>query len=170
MQIIFQPSQDTLWTSYWKPIYHYIEVQWNFAASLKSFFSPFAVVQELYAEAYQQISMFKMETMRLNNFWPLFYFSLQWGESTKIILQDQRAEFQYSSCLTLWIIQSNSIQIFNWFFLFKGSFSCLYHNQASGLDFLIQLAYSSENKQSSVTCHLRECISLWKFINSLKWL
>lgn len=147
MQIIFLPSRGTLWTSYWKTIYHYIEVQWNFAARFKSFFSLIAIVQEQYAEGYQQISVFKMETMRLNNFWPLFYFSLQRGESTKIISQNQRAEFQYSSCLILWIIQFNSIQIFNWFFLlsFKESFCCLYHNQTSGLDFLIQPAYSSEN-------------------------
>lgn len=52
-------------------------MQWNFAASLKSFFSLIAIVQEQYAKDYQEISVFKMETMRLNNFWPLFYFSLQ---------------------------------------------------------------------------------------------
>lgn len=155
MQIIFLPSQGTLWTSYWKTIYHYSEVQWNFAASFKSFFSLIAIVQEQYAEGYQQISTFKMETMRLNNFWPLFYFSLQWGESTKVILHNQRAywEFQYSSCL----IQLNpDFQLI--FFLSNN----IYHNQALGLDFLIQLSYSSENVQSSVTCHLRVCISLWK--------
>lgn len=119
MQIIFLPSQGTLWTSYWKTIYHYIEVQWNFAASLKSFFSLIAIVQEQYAKGYQEISIFKMETIRLNNFWPLFYFSLQWGESTKVMLQNQRAEFQYSSCLIVWIIQPNSIQIFNCFLFFS---------------------------------------------------
>lgn len=63
-----------LWTSYWKTIYHYIEVQWNFAASLKSFFSLIAIVQEQYAEGYQQISVFKMETTKLNNFGLCFTF------------------------------------------------------------------------------------------------
>lgn len=45
----------------------------------------------------------------------------------------------------------------------------IYHNQALELDFLIPLASFSQNVQSSVTCHLSECISLWKSIefNSL---